>query len=178
MPERKMEHTILNAIQGKQHFSFVELKERTGLNLTELFPLIEQLVQDGKVTLSVSVNAEANYVHQSRYEYLYTRFLDWVTTHLAEDRSVKFYASMLCISPKYLSVVVRHVCGKTPTLLIKEKVMDEIKYKLCCTQETIKEIAYGLNFPNLSFSNILRGKSASPPPLTVQYTQKRTANKY
>ena len=146
-----MEQTIWNAVEGKQSFSFAELKERTGLNFTELFSWVEQSVLNGKVSLSVNVNAEANYVHQSRDEYLYTRFMDLVGTHLVEDRSIRFYASKLCISPKYLSTVVKHVCGKTPTLLIKEKVMAEIKYRLCCTQESIKEIAYGLNFPNLSF---------------------------
>lgn len=146
-----MEHTIWNAVEGKQSFSFAELKERTGLNFTELFSWVEQSVLNEKVSLSVSVNAEANYVHQSRDEYLYTRFMDLVGTHHTEERSIKFYASKLCISPKYLSTVVKHVCGKTPSALIKEKVMDEIKYRLCCTQETIKEIAYNLNFPNASF---------------------------
>ena len=151
MSTETMEQTIWNAVKGKQRFSFTELKERTGLNFTELFSWVEQSVLNGKISLSVSVNAEANYAHQSRDEYLYTRFMDLVTIHFAEDRSIRFYASKLRISPKYLSTVMKNVCGKTPSLLIKEKVMDEIKYRLCCTQESIKEIAYGLNFPNLSF---------------------------
>ena len=71
--------------------------------------------------------------------------------YLPQERNINFYASKLCITPKYLSYIVKQASGKTPTILIKEKVMDEIKYRLCHTQATIKEITYALNFPNPSF---------------------------
>ena len=151
MPGKMKEQELWEAIKGKCCFSLGELKEKTGLDFTELFPMVGRLAMDGKVVLSVSVNAESNYVHQSRNEYLFARFMELVSTYLSVERSISFYASKLCISPKYLTSVVKQVSGKTPTTLIREKVMDEIKYKLCCTQSTIKEIAYGLNFPNLSF---------------------------
>lgn len=151
MSEEQIEYMIWNAVERKQCFSLTELQERTGLKYTELFPWVERLVLNGKVTLSVSVNAEANNVYKSHYEYLCTCFMDLVTAHLFENRSIGFYASKMCISPKYLSFVVKQTCGKTPTVLIREKVIEEIKFRLCCTQESIKEVAYKLNFPNPSF---------------------------
>lgn len=142
---------VLDILQGRRNFPLMELKEKTGMTFTELCQSVEYLALNGKVILSVSINTEATRMYQSRCEYLYNRFMDLVSTYFTENRNVGFYASKLCISPRYLSFVVKQICGKTPTVLIKEKVMEEIKFRLCCTQESIKEIAYGLNFPNLSF---------------------------
>lgn len=146
-----LEHTICNVIKEKYEFPLMELKEKTGLNFHELFYLLGKLTADGKVTLSVRANAETDYAYQSRHEYLFHRFMDLTAKYLPQERNINFYASKLCITPKYLSYIVKQASGKTPTILIKEKVMDEIKYRLCHTQATIKEITYALNFPNPSF---------------------------
>lgn len=57
-----MEHSIKNAIGGKQNFSLVELQEKTGMGLSDLLPCVEQMVLNGEATLSVSINAESCYV--------------------------------------------------------------------------------------------------------------------
>lgn len=145
------ENIIWDILKEKHIFSLDDLKEKTDWNFSELFTTVSRLAADGKITLSVSINAEKHYTHLSRYEYLFTCFMDLVSTHLDKERSINFYASQMCISPKYLSTIVKQVSGKTPTEYIKEKMIDEIKYRLCCTQASIKEIAYGLNFSNLSF---------------------------
>lgn len=159
-----MEYSIKNAIGGKQNFSLVELQEKTGMGLSDLLSCVEQMVLNGEATLSVSINAESCYVHKSRYECLYAGFMDLVSVHFTDSRNVDFYASRLCISRNHLYSVVKQICGKTPAVLIKEKVIGEIKYRLCCTQESIKEIAYGLNFPNLSFfGRYFKGETGVSP---------------
>lgn len=151
MSEEQIEYMICNSFDEKRCFSLIELQEKTGLNYIELFPRVKRLALNGKVTLSVRVNAEANNAYKSHYEYLYTCFMDLVATHFFKNRSVEYCASNMCISSKHLSFVVKQICGKTPRTLIKEKVMEEIKFRLCCTQESIKEVAYKFNFPNPSF---------------------------
>lgn len=145
------EEIIWNMLKKKQIYSLSELKNTTGIGLAELLVTIGKMAKDGKIKMSISVNTEAHYMHLSRCEYLFAHFMDLVSTHLVKERSISFYASKMCISPQYLSTVVKQVSGKNPTVWIREKLMDEIKYRLCCTQDSIKEIAYGLNFPNLSF---------------------------
>ena len=66
-------------------------------------------------------------------------------------RSVKTFADMLNITPKYLSVAVREVSGKTPTDWIQYYVVNVIAQRLTQTKKTIKEIFVELNFPNPSF---------------------------
>lgn len=57
----------------------------------------------------------------------------------------------MCITSKYLTVVVKAVSGKTPSEWIREETVKEIERMLCHTQKSIKEIASELNFSNISF---------------------------
>lgn len=74
---------------------------------------------------------------------------------LAEDNgmhhNVQFFADQLCISAKYLSVVVRTETGKTPSAWIKDMLIKQIRYYLLETNLTIKEICHKLQFENPSF---------------------------
>ncbi len=82
---------------------------------------------------------------------LFKQFLSLVGTSNGRIRSVKTFADMLNITPKYLSVVVREVSGKTPTDWIQYYVVNVIAQRLTQTKKTIKEISVELNFPNPSF---------------------------
>lgn len=77
--------------------------------------------------------------------------MDLLFLHCGKKRYVTFYASKLCITPKYLCSIIKKVSGKTPAEWINEKTIHEIEYRLCHTQASIKEIAYELDFPNASF---------------------------
>lgn len=145
------EQIIWNVLKGRHDCSLRELEETTGMGLADLLTIVGKLAVEDKVRLSVSVNAEQGHTHLSRSEYLFARFMKLLAAHFTEERKVSFYASQMCISTKYLSTAVKQASGKSPTAWIKGKMMEEIKYRLCCTQDSIKEIAYGLNFPNLSF---------------------------
>ena len=46
---------------------------------------------------------------RTRQEEIFQRFIGEVEKHYRRERSVKFYADSLCISPKYLSTVVYKV---------------------------------------------------------------------
>lgn len=88
---------------------------------------------------------------ESRQEEVYLRFLDDLQIYANRERSVKFYADRLCISPKYFSRLVRQASGKLPMEHIRQRVIIEAKTLLCSTDMTIREIADALNFPTDSF---------------------------
>lgn len=67
------------------------------------------------------------------------------------ERSVKFYADKLYVSPKYLSMITKKVSGRTAYEWITGQVVAEIDYQLRYSDLSIKEIANNMQFPNLSF---------------------------
>ena len=74
---------------------------------------------------------------------------------LAEDDShhhtVEYFASQLCITPKYLSVICRQETGKAPSVWIRERLIEKIRYYLLNTSLSAKEIAHRVDMPNSSF---------------------------
>ena len=59
-----------------------------------------------------------------------------------------FYADKLCLSPKYLSKLIKEVSGKPAPEWIDSYVMLEAKHLLKYSNLPIKEIVYRLNFSN------------------------------
>ena len=81
----------------------------------------------------------------------FQRFLDLLHAEHNKHRTVESYASELCISPKYLSVICKKHSGKTANEWITEHVMEDIRYYLKQTDYSIKQICNQLGFPNMSF---------------------------
>lgn len=84
-------------------------------------------------------------------EQIFRRFLDKVVSDQGVHRSVEYYATELFYTPKYLSKIVRQVSGKSPSTVIHEQAIEQIKYQLKRTEKPIKQIADDFNFPNISF---------------------------
>ena len=84
-------------------------------------------------------------------EKLFTRFLRLVQTKCKRERRVSWYARQLCISPKYLSLVVKQISGRTALEWIENYVTMELRVALKNSTKSIKEIAEDMNFPNQSF---------------------------
>ena len=57
----------------------------------------------------------------------------------------------MCITPKYLSSIVKDVSGKNAGEWITEYVILEAKVLLKSSKMDVQGIAYKLNFPNQSF---------------------------
>lgn len=88
---------------------------------------------------------------KSREQQLFSGFIRLVGQHAAEHHCLDFYASHLCITPRYMSTIVKNVSGKSAKHWIDEAVVNAIKVQLRYTDKQIAEIAYGMNFPNPSF---------------------------
>ena len=68
-----------------------------------------------------------------------------------EERRVAYYAQELCITPKYLSSVVKEVSNKTAAEWIDDFVLRNVKIFLTTTSLTIQQISDKFTFPNPSF---------------------------
>src|SRR5688572_1432880 len=81
-----------------------------------------------------------------------------------ETRKVEQYASMMHISPKHLSDLVKEATGKTPRQLINDVLLLEAKVLLGSTDKSITTIAHDLNFEDQShFSHFIKQQTGSSP---------------
>lgn len=86
-------------------------------------------------------SAHNTYVHD---------FIKLVHVHFSRERSIDFYAGKLCISPKYLSLLVKNATGKSAAKWIDEFVLMEAKNMLRFSGKNVQQVAYALNFTNQS----------------------------
>lgn len=77
-------------------------------------------------------------------------FISLVYEHHTRERSVSFYAGKLCISPKYLSMIIKEATGRSASDIIDDFVITEAKNLLRYSDKNIQQIAYHLNFSNQS----------------------------
>ena len=86
----------------------------------------------------------------SRKEELFEQFLRLLNEHCANEHSVSFYANKLCITPQYLSLILKSVSGKSANKWIEEALMIEAKMLLRKPNTNVQQVADKLNFPDQS----------------------------
>ena len=86
----------------------------------------------------------------NRSRVTFDNFIRLVAENYTKYRNVGFYADQLCLTPKYLSKVVKNFSGKSAPEWIDAYVILEAKNLLKYSDLAIKEIVYRLNFPNQS----------------------------
>ena len=85
-----------------------------------------------------------------RKEDMANKFFGINMKHFKENKDVAFYADKLCITSKYLTMVIKETSGKSAKDWIVEYVILEIKTLLKNTNMNIQEIAIRTNFANQS----------------------------
>jgi YesN/AraC family two-component response regulator len=107
----------------------------------------------------------------SRQEEIFRRFIALVNEHSKQERSVDFYAGKLCLTPHYLSTVIREASGQTVMQWINQSVILEAKVLLKHSNLLIFQISDELNFPNPSFFSKFFKRITSMTPAEYQRTQ-------
>ena len=112
---------------------------------------------------------EQNNSHNRAEEY-FKQFTHLLGEHFREERSVGFYARQLCITPKYLTTLIKRISGQSVSEWIDNYLILEAKTLLKYSTMSIQEIAYYLNFPNQSFfgSYFKRNTGMSPSQYKAQ----------
>ena len=87
----------------------------------------------------------------SQKDRLFQRFISLLSRPANTEREVRTYAEQLLVTPKYLSAVCKEKSGRTAMNWITESTVANIKYYLLQTDLSVKEIAFKLDFPDVSF---------------------------
>lgn len=85
-----------------------------------------------------------------RSKLVFESFIRLVMEYHDRERGMAFYADRLCLSPKYLSKLIREVSGKSGPEWIDSFVILEAKNMLKNSEMPVKEIVYRLHFSNSS----------------------------
>lgn len=100
----------------------------------------------------------------------YMQLMQLIDRHYTSERGVRFYADRLCLSPKYLTSLVKSVSGSSVQQLVFKAITKKAISLITTTDQSIKEIADQLNFPNASAFGTFFKKQVGMSP--VNYRQK------
>jgi AraC-like DNA-binding protein len=96
--------------------------------------------------------------------HLIRKFNFLVETHFQTEHSVSFYAQQLNKSPKTLANLFAIYNHKTPLQVIQERIIIEARRLLYYTDQSIKQITYGLGFEDAAyFSNFFKKHTGQSP---------------
>lgn len=146
-------------LEEKEVMAFVGVYHSIKATLQELdhpyrIPMLQSYIQILYYRMLPIVLKEeesrSKYSH-TRQEEIFQRFIGEVEKHYRKERSVKFYADLLCISPKYLSTVIYKISQRLAGEWIDAYVILEAKTLLKSGKLTIQQISEQLNFSNQSF---------------------------
>ncbi|MDO5447544.1 MAG: helix-turn-helix domain-containing protein [Prevotellaceae bacterium] len=109
--------------------------------------------------------------NKRRADIIFANFLKLVEENFRTERRVTWYSDKLCISPKYLSTVIKDASHRTPNDWIDYYVILEARVMLKNTNKSIKEVADYLNFPNQSFFGKFFKERVGCSPLAFRRNQ-------
>lgn len=100
----------------------------------------------------------------NRSKVIFEQFIKLVSEYHIQHRNVGFYAGKLCLTPKYLSKLIKTATGRSAPDWIDAYVILEAKNLLKYSNVTIKEVVYRLNFPNQSvFYKFFKARTGMTP---------------
>ena len=109
-------------------------------------------------------NEEEEAVQTNRSKAIFDQFIKLVSQNYIRHRNVGFYADKLCLTPKYLSKLIKDTSGRSAPEWIDSYVVLEAKNLLKYSNAAIKEIVYTLNFPNQSvFYKFFKARTGMTP---------------
>ena len=146
-------------LQSYYRFIYKESKEESKYRL--------EIIQSIFYALILEILAEYEKVFEAgdntsdiKANDLSDRFFRLLGANYKTNRSVKFYADKLNLTPKYLSTAIKRVTGRPMLDWIHEAILIDAKMLLRTTEMTVQEISEQLNF--------------SSPSAFVQFFKKHT----
>lgn len=106
----------------------------------------------------------------TRDERLFSDFIQLVNRDVRQQHQVEYYASTLCMAPRYFGTLIRGVSGKPPKEWIDDALLTQVKIELRYTDKTVVQISDDNNFPNPSFFSKFFKRLTGMTPL--EYKQK------
>ncbi|MDR2495514.1 MAG: helix-turn-helix transcriptional regulator [Tannerellaceae bacterium] len=100
----------------------------------------------------------------SRKEEILHEFIRLILINVRKEHTVTFYAGQLCITPQYLSLVLKELTGKSASRWIDEALLHEARVMLKTPKMTIQQVADKLSFSDQStFGKFFKKNSGLSP---------------
>lgn len=116
--------------------------------------------------------------NKSRLDQLFYHFVQLLEANHSSRCSVCWYANQMAITPKYLTYICKQVTGKTPTEIINNIAIREIKQVLLTTNDSVKEIAFSMNYSSASsFCKYFRQQTGMSPQAFRKQNKKKESNR-
>jgi AraC-like DNA-binding protein len=106
------------------------------------------MMEMGNINLNKTAGGKS--VRITHREQIVSRFFELLSLHAKEKHEVTFYAKELCITPEYLSRIVKVFSGKTVNKWISAALMTEAKILLRNPSLSVQQIADLLYFSDQS----------------------------
>lgn len=139
-----------------------EFKTSDNIQNEMLLVLLKRLI------IYVTGLAKSGYAPAKKFQderfHIIRKFNLLVEKKFKSEHAVSFYADQLCKSPKTLSNLFAIFNQKTPSQIIKERIMVEAKRLLCYTDRSIKHITFELGFEDVSYFSSFFKKNTGIPP--------------
>lgn len=110
------------------------------------------------------VEPELNILHKSRDQQLITEFYDLVNTYYKSQKKLEFYCDQLSISYADLHRITHEALGMSPKILLNKRINLEAKSLLAYTDDSIKQISYGLGLNEPSYFTVFFKKHEGLSP--------------
>lgn len=153
-------------------FFLIKKKVRRNNTISEervFYCLIMALYYELTECINKRITEEHN-LQLSHKENLYKRFLTLLKDNIRKEHSVTFYSNQLCLTPQYVSAVLKELSGMSANKWIDEMLLAEAKILLFSTENNIQQIADQLHFPDQSsFGKFFKKNTGVSPK---KFTQK------
>lgn len=83
-------------------------------------------------------------------EYYFFKFIELCSQHYQNHHDIGYYADIICLTPKYLSIIVKEMSGLSAAEWIDEYIINDAKIQLKYSDRNVQQISDSLNFLNQS----------------------------
>lgn len=151
------EQTILHLSDVQQDF-FIKMRDLLVLAIQTIDdsyknPLLAELSRSFLLWQQTAIASVLNssFVANSNNDIMAARFISLVNDNYRSQHRLEFYANQMCITPKYLSAIIKTVTGHTAGQWICIFLIGEAQNLLTNSTLSVAEIADKLGFTNQSF---------------------------
>ena len=182
--EQEMKSLTPNVFVGFYHYVWqpdFHLTDEQTVNVVRLLQLLKSIsegeMQSREIILKGLLHILANVLQDYRHENgkgdsplsprqeLFIRFHQAIVEHFRENREVRFYADLFCLTPKHFAAVIKQQTGINASVWISNYVMIQAKTLLRHQQQlTVQQIALKLGFSDQAvFSRFFKSNEGISP---------------
>ena len=98
----------------------------------------------------LKISSYSSPVNEKPFHAVYYQFKNLINENYERVNKIQDYADLLNISAAQLNLICKQVSGKTPSMILNERILLESKTLLAMTAQSIKEVALYLQFADTS----------------------------